>query len=127
MKQVLEKESAFIDAIYYCPHHPEANIEKYRLDCDCRKPKPGMLRKAREDLKIDLSCSFMVGDQWSDVEAAHSAGCRAIMVNRGCNDDRLDKCNLNKVAYIATSLYNAIEWIIKQGQDSRVGIDGRTA
>lgn len=72
-----------IDGFYYCPHHPAAEVEKYRLDCDCRKPGPGMLRQAAADLDLDLSRSFSVGDKWSDVGAAINAGSQGILVRTG--------------------------------------------
>jgi len=72
-----------IDGYYYCPHHPEAEIEKYRRDCDCRKPFPGMLRQAAADLDLDLSRSFAVGDKWTDVQAGIAAGGKGILVRTG--------------------------------------------
>lgn len=73
MKERLAKENAIIDGIYVCPHSEEDR-------CDCRKPKPGLLLKAREDLDIDLSESYMIGDSQVDIEAGRNAGCRTIMV-----------------------------------------------
>ncbi|GAG94427.1 unnamed protein product, partial [marine sediment metagenome] len=78
MKKKLEEKNAYIDAIYYCPHHSEATIEKYKIDCDCRKPKPGMLRQAEKDLNLNLKRSFLVGDKMSDIEAGYRAGCKTI-------------------------------------------------
>ncbi len=63
-----------LDGIYYCPHHPDAKIEEYREECDCRKPQPGMFNSAREFLKIDMGASYMVGDKVSDLKAAQAAG-----------------------------------------------------
>ncbi|GEM_PF-125651 len=85
----LEKQGARIDAIYFCPHHPEQRSDipdwakKYRVGCLCRKPKPGMLLKAAEDWNIDLSKSWMVGDHERDMKAAAAAGCRSILVETG--------------------------------------------
>ncbi|MGV7094394.1 D-glycero-beta-D-manno-heptose 1,7-bisphosphate 7-phosphatase [Siccibacter turicensis] len=62
-----------LDGIYYCPHHPEANVEEYRQSCDCRKPAPGMLISARDFLHIDMSASYMVGDKLEDMQAAAAA------------------------------------------------------
>ncbi|MDD8057804.1 MAG: D-glycero-beta-D-manno-heptose 1,7-bisphosphate 7-phosphatase [Shewanella sp.] len=73
-----------LDGIYYCPHHPEKGIGEYKQDCDCRKPKPGMLTSAASFLKIDLSQSVMVGDKADDIRAAHAAGVQtAILVRSG--------------------------------------------
>lgn len=82
MNQELAKAGAFLDAIYYCPHHSGGNNGKYRMECDCRKPKPGLLLKAAQDLNIDLSASYMVGDNITDIQAGRSAGCHTILVGR---------------------------------------------
>jgi D-glycero-D-manno-heptose 1,7-bisphosphate phosphatase len=63
-----------LDGIYYCPHHSEKGLGEYRQDCDCRKPKPGMLNSAAQFLKLDLSQSVMVGDKADDMKAAKAAG-----------------------------------------------------
>jgi len=63
-----------LDGIYYCPHHAEAGIGEFKIDCDCRKPKPGMLLNAVEDLNIDLEASILVGDKVSDLQAGIAAG-----------------------------------------------------
>lgn len=72
-----------IDACYFCPHHPEHATGDYRTECACRKPLPGMLQQAAEDLDIDLSRSYMVGDKLADVEAGLNAGCTSLMVRTG--------------------------------------------
>jgi D-glycero-D-manno-heptose 1,7-bisphosphate phosphatase len=81
METLLGKEGAYVDAVYYCPHHPDkgfdGEIPELKIDCNCRKPKPGMLLKAAEDFNIDLSKSYMVGDGENDVLAGEAAGCRA--------------------------------------------------
>ncbi|HOD40611.1 MAG TPA: HAD family hydrolase [Candidatus Wallbacteria bacterium] len=69
---------AAIDKIYYCPHHPDANDERYRALCECRKPKPGMLLTAAREYGIDLKASYMIGDRMSDITAGSLAGCRTI-------------------------------------------------
>lgn len=80
----LGTKGAYIDALYYCPHHPhkgyEGEVSELKIECNCRKPKPGMLFKAAEDFNIDLSASFMVGDGENDVKAGIAAGCKAILV-----------------------------------------------
>lgn len=74
---------AEIDAWYYCPHHPEAVVEEYRVTCGCRKPAPGMLHDAARDLDLDLAQSWVVGDQWRDVQLAHLAGSRSVLLRTG--------------------------------------------
>lgn len=82
--EILARENAAVDAYYHCPHHPGGEIDAYTTDCHCRKPAPGMLLRAADDLNIDLSASFMVGDKLSDIGAARAAGCRdAFLVRTG--------------------------------------------
>jgi len=77
----LAEEGARLDGIYYCLHHPEAIVADLRAACDCRKPKPGLLLNAAKERDIDLSSSFMIGDQPTDVEAGAAAGCRTVLLN----------------------------------------------
>jgi D-glycero-D-manno-heptose 1,7-bisphosphate phosphatase len=83
LTQQFAEAGAHIDAWYYCPHHPEAVVEEYRVKCGCRKPAPGMLHDAASDLDLDLSKSWVVGDQWRDVQLAHVAGCRSVLLRTG--------------------------------------------
>lgn len=87
METLLGAEGAFLDAIYYCPHHPhkgyEGEITELKIECDCRKPKPGMLLKAAEDFNISLEDSWMVGDGKNDIKAGKAAGCRTALVGAG--------------------------------------------
>jgi D,D-heptose 1,7-bisphosphate phosphatase len=81
LEKLLADEGAYLDAIYYCPFHPEGSIPQYRMESDLRKPAPGMLLKAAKELDIDLSQSWMVGDSYRDVEAGKRAGCKTILIN----------------------------------------------
>ena len=96
METLLGREGAYLDAIYYCPHHPHKGYEgerpELKIDCDCRKPKPGMLLKAAKDFNISLSKSWMVGDGENDVKAGLNAGCKTVLI---VPDDR-------KMEYAAT-------------------------
>ena len=83
LQQELEKNDARLDAIYYCAHHPTVGEEPYRFDCDCRKPKPGLLFRAAEDFDIDLEESWMIGDRYSDIELARNASVRSAFVLSG--------------------------------------------
>ncbi len=96
METLLGKNRAKIDAIYFCPHHPEKghpseNI-KYKIDCSCRKPKTGMIEKAQSDLNIDLEKSFLIGDRTVDIQTAKNAGLTSIGVRGGygCKDGKYD-------------------------------------
>ena len=80
METMLGAQGAYLDGIYVCPHHPhrgyEGEISELKFDCDCRKPKPGMLLQAAKEFNIDLSASWMIGDSEADVLAGKAAGCR---------------------------------------------------
>jgi len=81
LKQVLAEQGAYLDQIYYCPYHPEAAIPKYRKDSDWRKPNPGMMLTAADEMDIDLSQSWCIGDSSQDIEAGLRAGCRTILIS----------------------------------------------
>jgi D-glycero-D-manno-heptose 1,7-bisphosphate phosphatase len=83
MKKELENGGARLDAVYYCAHHPSVGEPPYRFDCDCRKPKPGLISRAARDFDIDLAGSWMVGDRYSDVELARNAGVQSMFVLSG--------------------------------------------
>ena len=87
METLLGAEGAYLDSIYYCPHHPhkgyEGEIPELKIDCECRKPKPGMLLKAAEDFNIDLSKSWMIGDGENDIKAGKTAGCKTTLIGEG--------------------------------------------
>lgn len=88
METLLGQEGAYIDGLYYCPHHPhkgyEGEVVELKIDCECRKPKPGMLLKAAEDFNIDLESSWMVGDGENDIKAGIAAGCKNALINTEC-------------------------------------------
>lgn len=82
MKKELWKRGAHVDGEYYCFHHPEANLSLYRVNCDCRKPKPGLILRAAKDFDLELSECYMIGDGLTDVEAGRAAGCVTFLVGR---------------------------------------------
>ena len=86
METLMGAEGAYFDAIYYCPHHPhkgfEGEVPELKIDCDCRKPKPGMLLQAAEDFNIDLGQSWMIGDSENDIKAGKAAGCRTSLIGK---------------------------------------------
>lgn len=97
METLLGKDGAYIDGMYICPHHPDKGFEgerpEYKFDCDCRKPKPGLLLQAAKDFNIDLSQSYIIGDSERDVEAGKAAGCKeSIMVETNKEDSLLEVC-----------------------------------
>jgi D-glycero-D-manno-heptose 1,7-bisphosphate phosphatase len=83
LKDVLVASNAKIDAIYYCPHHPAEGAEAYRIDCTCRKPKPGMVLQAVEEHGIDLANSYMIGDRFRDIQFAKTLELASAMVLTG--------------------------------------------
>ncbi len=112
LSEMLAEKGAHIDAIYYCPHHPKDGPDEYRMACECRKPKPGMLLKAQKDRGIDMSLSFMVGDKISDIKAGKLAGCFTVGVKTGygCNDGFTDAVP----DIMADDLYQAAEMILRR-------------
>lgn len=79
----LKREKAYIDKIYYCPHHPTEGSDKYRKNCNCRKPKTGLIEKAKAEFTIDMSRSIMIGDRFKDMVFGHKLGLKTIMVLTG--------------------------------------------
>ena len=105
-----------IDAFYYCPHLPTAVVAEYRTDCDCRKPKPGMILNAARDLSLDLARSFTVGDRWRDIEMGLAAGTRAILVETGYGKTEASRrpSHIEPVPVVA-NLIEATSWILRTG------------
>ena len=119
----LQAQGASIDAIYYCPHHPDFGSGSFRRDCECRKPKPGMAVQAAHDFDIDLQKSFFIGDKMIDVQTGNNAGGNSILVLTGYGKQELDLCRQNsvRVDYVAADLYDAIQYIkrtVRQEQPS---------
>lgn len=83
IKDLLQQHHITIDGFYYCPHFPDAAITGYAINCQCRKPEPGLLLKAADDLEIDLTQSWMIGDILNDIEAGKRAGCRTVLIDNG--------------------------------------------
>lgn len=105
---------AKMDAYYFCPHHPDAKVARYRQVCRCRKPEPGLIEKACRELQLDPSRSVMVGDRWLDVACGRAAGTRTVLVRTGHGahearhpavDDRADA--------ILDDLMEAADWILR--------------
>ncbi|XOF32630.1 MAG: D-glycero-beta-D-manno-heptose 1,7-bisphosphate 7-phosphatase [Candidatus Electrothrix sp. YB6] len=117
MERRLAKEDAHIDGLYICPHHPEAKEEQYRKDCNCRKPKTGLLEQAAADLRLDLRRSFMVGDRWSDLKCGVRAGATPILVLTGYGRGDLEYIGPYQEiqpAQVAEDLHEAVEWILSR-------------
>ena len=111
----LARGGAVVDAWHHCPHHVDAIDEAYRLDCDCRKPKPGMVTRAAAALGLDLARSVVVGDRWSDVATARAVGAAGILVRTGvgAHEARSPVDGLTADA-IVPSLAEAASWILRE-------------
>ena len=120
LQAALRQNGAYIDSFYYCPHHPTEGTEPYRQVCNCRKPAPGMLLQAAQDLNIDLTKSYLVGDRFNDMEAAKNVGAKGILVKTGfgqglLQDDGPDRATpQNKPDFIAADILGAVKWILSQ-------------
>lgn len=114
--EIYKKTNFLIKRFYYCPHHPNADIKKYRTICDCRKPRAGMLYNAAKKYDIDLSQSWMIGDRISDIIAGFSAGCRTIQLTTGRQTEKpieSDSIDLNVAAdFVCKDLLDAVKLII---------------
>lgn len=107
-----------LDAFYFCPHHPNATLAEYRIACECRKPRAGLLLRAAAERGIDLANSFLVGDRMTDIAAGACAGCRTVWVQTGCHSapliQTLDPLDPNlQPDYICPGLQEAARWILK--------------
>jgi len=114
MKEELDKEGVSLDGEYYCFHHPDARVERFKANCKYRKPKPGMLLKATQDMDIDLSKSWMVGDGLTDVKAGKNAGIKTIFLGRmKCQVCQLMDDEDARPDAIVLNLLEAAEYILR--------------
>lgn len=118
LAEYLGADGARLDAIYYCPHHPAANDERYKRVCECRKPRPGMLLQGAQEFNIDLSRSFAVGDRTTDILAGQAAGTKTILVLTGYGRAAEEECrSLNPpVDFVAPSISGAVDFILNEGR-----------
>ena len=118
IEKILGEKGAFIDAFYYCPHHPEG-IGVYRQVCSCRKPEAGMVIRASEELNIVLKCSYIVGDMLKDIQAASRVGAKGILVRTGYGLNTIEKdlitgsADIVQPHYIANDILDAVKWIMQ--------------
>lgn len=122
MQELLQNTGGpLFDAIYICPHHPNATLPEYRLACECRKPRPGLFLRASRERHVDLKKSFAVGDRVTDIIAGAKAGCRTILVQTGKHTaapietvEPIDQSILPD--HTCADLGAAANWILKQRQ-----------
>lgn len=118
----LERGGARLDAVYYCAHHPSVGEPPYRFDCDCRKPKPGLIIRAVKDFDIDLAGSWMVGDRYSDVELARNAGVQSMFVLSGYGRGEWEHQRKNwteQPDQVAENLLDAVRMIVANDKSER--------
>ena len=114
MIEELEKGGIFLLGIYYCPHHSEKGIGKYKIDCGCRKPKSGMLEQAAEEHNIDLGESWTIGDKLRDIKSSKNVGCKTILVRTGQESKEDVKNSKIKPDFIVDDLYEAAKLILRE-------------
>ena len=100
LTELLLERGVRIAGIYYCPHLPEGTVARYAVECDCRKPKPGLILQAAREHGIDLSASYIVGDRLRDVEAGRAAGCRSILIGEGKQEWSATATSLEEAAKV---------------------------
>jgi len=118
MKRELAKDNAYLDGVYFCPHHPDGVVSGYNKGCTCRKPDTGLIEKAKSDLEIDMNRSFVIGDRWLDIEFAFNAGLPGILVLTGYGRGDLEYVvpgRKAKPVFVAKDLPRAITWLLEQG------------
>ena len=110
------RRDARIDAIYYCPHYALSADRRYRIECDCRKPKPGLARRAAADLGIDLGSSHMIGDKTEDILLAKNIGATSVLVLTGSGRESLSQLREQKInpSHIASDILEAADWILDE-------------
>lgn len=111
VNELLKNYNAHIDAFYYCPHHPEAGVGKYKVKCHCRKPETGLFEKACADFPVDIENSWMIGDNVGDIEAGNRFNLRTILVRTGYGS-KLEKEGFDRYQYMADDLYDAVKNIV---------------
>jgi D-glycero-D-manno-heptose 1,7-bisphosphate phosphatase len=114
----LGRDGAVLDAIYYCPHHPTEGLGDFRRNCECRKPKTGMIERAVRELDLDPKLSYVVGDKWTDIELAQGAGATGIFIGR---DDAKNGAVAGLEVPLVADLRQAAEWIVGHSPSVRTG------
>jgi D-glycero-D-manno-heptose 1,7-bisphosphate phosphatase len=111
--EMISREGARLDAIYFCPHHPEAPLEEYRLSCHCRKPEPGLLVEAARRFDLDLTHCYMIGDKPDDIETIHRVGGKGVLI-------RTNKSSgMGQPDFVADDVLEAVKWIIEDMRNER--------
>ena len=114
----LRENQAYVDAIYYCPHHPTEGSGAYVRECECRKPATGLILRAAEDLKLDVPSSYVIGDHFSDVECGQRAGAKTVLLLTGHGREALAKRGkwAREPDHITADLYEAVRWVLNRSE-----------
>ncbi|MFH1242489.1 MAG: HAD family hydrolase [Pseudomonadota bacterium] len=119
LKDLLRKEGATIDGIFVCPHYPGGEVKEYGIDCNCRKPRPGLIQTALENFDIDVSRSYVIGDRNTDMKLANQCGLKGILVRTGYGVGDLEYVlpqSQVKPNHVADDLLDAVLWIIENAR-----------
>jgi D-glycero-D-manno-heptose 1,7-bisphosphate phosphatase len=116
LRVAFAKRNAHFDGVYYCPHYRLSSVPRYRKNCHCRKPKPGMALQASTELNIDMNNSYMVGDKVADILFGHNIQAKPILLLTGYGQKALPKLKKKGMvpAHVAANLLDAVDWILKQ-------------
>ena len=115
MKDLIKEDGAILDGIYFCPHYPNGKVPPYGMTCDCRKPRTGLIGEACKSFDIDMENSYVVGDRCTDIEMAHEAGLKGIMVKTGYGMGDLEyvfPALPFQPFHVAEDLLGAVRWIL---------------
>jgi D-glycero-D-manno-heptose 1,7-bisphosphate phosphatase len=115
LSTILSENDCAVDGIFFCPHHSRGIVPEYRRECDCRKPKTGLIEQARKAFDIDMSNSYVVGDRYLDMELANQLNLKGVLVKTGYGRGEIEYILPDKQQpdYIAEDLVDAAEWIVK--------------
>jgi D-glycero-D-manno-heptose 1,7-bisphosphate phosphatase len=111
LSDTLAVGGARVDGFYFCPHHPDGTVASYRQACECRKPQPGLLRRAAADHQLDLARSFVVGDRPHDIASGAAVGAKGVLVRTGHGDRQAQS---DHDAAVTDNLIGAVSWILRQ-------------
>jgi D-glycero-D-manno-heptose 1,7-bisphosphate phosphatase len=114
----IKEKQGVIDGVFFCPHHPAGSVKEFSRECNCRKPKTGLIEQACKSFEIDLRRSFVVGDMYTDIELAHRAGLKGVLVKTGYGLGEIEYIlprKTAKPAHIAEDLLDAVRWIMRGG------------
>lgn len=112
MVSMLAEAGAELDGVYYCPHHPDGDQISYSVECDCRKPRPGLLERAAGEHGVELSESVMIGDTLRDLEAGRAVGARSVLVLTGKGPQTA--AEEHGADHVAPDLAAAVDWLLKK-------------